>query len=275
MEAENRLVLEMTSRIGSVVILIFAGLTAAWGQVGLSPDELKLFHLLNQEREKSGLPKLQWDYLLAEAARAHAQLEAEHRELAHQFPGEPPLGDRIGATGLRFNSASENVVSGPTTEQLHQGLMGSPPHRANILSDKYNAVGLAIIPASGELYVAQNFAHVLPAYSEEQFRNGVVAAFNKLRQAKGIGATSARPDTRLHDAACSENANATELLKGLPGATDLVVFTASVPEKLPAGVQKAAGDATLRRMNIGVCFRPGSEHGYGSFWVVAAFYPVD
>jgi uncharacterized protein YkwD len=243
--------------------------------LGQSPDELKLFHLINQEREKAGLSKFQWNTDLAKAARAHAQLLAERQHLSHQFTGEPVLSDRIGATGLRFDAAAENVASGAEVEDTHVALMNSPLHRANILNAKYNAVGLAVVPHGARVYVAQSFAHVLPVYSEAQFLHEVVAVVNKLRQSKGIEAIFVRADAALRDAACAGNSNARRLIRTLPGATDLAVFTSSVPDKLPENLNKAVSDAALRRMNIGVCFRPGPEHGYASFSVVAALYSAN
>jgi len=245
-----------------------------FAQVGLSSNELKLFNLLNQERAKAGQPKLQWDYHLAEAARAHAQLLANRRALSHQFLGEAALGERIGATSLRFNAAAENVGEGDAVEKIHQGLMNSPEHRANILSPKYNAIGLAIVAKDDELYVTQDFANVLPTYSEQQFRDAVAAAFNKARRTNSIAAVTVRADAQLHDIACSENDKAGDIIHQFPQAESLVVFTSSVPDNLPSGMQKVAADATVHRMNIGACFRPGKEHGYGSFRVVAAFYQV-
>ena len=253
-----------------VVITLSAWLEA---QVGLSSNELRLFNLLNQERAKAGQPKLQWDYHLAEAARAHNQLLANRRALSHQFLGEAELGERVGAKGLRFNAAAENVAEGDTVENIHQGLMNSPEHRANILSPKYNSIGLAIIAKGDELYVTQDFANVLPAYSERQFQDAVAAAFNKARQSSGIPAVAVKADAHLHDVACSNNDDAGEMIHELPGAVNLVVFTTSIPEKLPSGMQKVATDNTVHRMNTGTCFKPGKEHGYGSFRVVAAFYP--
>src|SRR2546421_3751376 len=165
----------MKIKVGVVIALVFVLLSIASAQVGVSVDDLKLFQLLNQERTKAGLPKFQWDYHLAEAARAHAQLLAQRQVLSHQFSGEPVLGERIGATGTRFNAAAENVAEAPTVEELHSGLMNSPPHRANILNGKYNAIGLAIVSPNDQLYVAQDFAHVLPSYSEPQFRDALLA----------------------------------------------------------------------------------------------------
>ena len=260
--------------------ILLVCLTVCWtsvifGQVGLSANELKLFNLLNQERVKAGQPKLQWDYHLAEAARAHTQLMVNRGALSHQFSREreAALGERIGATGVRFNAAAENVGEGDAVEKIHQGLMNSPEHRANILSSKYNAIGLAIVAKDDELYVTQDFANVLPAYSEQQFRDAVAAAFNKARQTNGIAAVAVRSDAQLHDIACSENDKAGDIIHQFPQAQNVVVFTSSVPDNLLSGMQKLAADATVHRMNIGACFRPGKEHGYGSFRVVAAFYP--
>lgn len=255
-----------------LVCLMVCWTAVVFGQVGLSANELNLFKLLNQERVKAGQPKLQWDYHLAEAARAHTQLLANRRALSHQFLGEAELGERIGATGVRFNAAAENVGEGDQVERIHQGLMNSPEHRANILSPKYNAIGLAIVAKDDELYVTQDFASVLPVYSEQQFRDAVAAAFNKARQTNGIAAVAVRPDAKLHDIACSENDKADDIIHQFPQAQSLVLFTSSVPENLPSGMQKLAADATVHRMNLGACFRPGKQHGYGSFRMVAAFY---
>ncbi|HEV3039948.1 MAG TPA: CAP domain-containing protein [Candidatus Angelobacter sp.] len=256
------------------IILLLVVTVPAFAQSGLSPDESRLLTLVNQERGKAGLPKLQWDPHLAESARLHTQKLVQHQELSHQFSGEPPLGQRVGATGLRFNSVAENVGMAPTIDEIHTGFMNSPPHRENILSPKYNSVGFGITQSQGELYVTQNFANVLPTYSAEQFRDAVISAFNRARRSKHVPEIDARPDERLDKAACTGKVNPNSLIHDLPGVTDLVVFTASVPENLPSHMLDAAGDRTLRRMNIGVCFKPDPSHGYGSFYLVAAFYPV-
>src|SRR5437016_10336066 len=258
-----------------LLFLILVLGTVALAQSGPSPVQSKLLDLVNHERETHSLPKFQWDDHLAQSAAAHAQLVTQREELSHQFPGEAPLGERIGATGLRFNAAGENLAYAPTVEEVHKGLMNSPPHRANILDSKYNAIGFAMVPHDGELYVVQNFARILPMYSEEQFRDAVVAAFNQERRAAKLGKLEVQSDPHLRKAACGPNPIPEIIGRSNPGASDVVVFTASAPEKLPAQMKKAATDRELRRMNIGVCFRPGKEHGYASFSVVAAFFPGD
>jgi uncharacterized protein YkwD len=263
---------------GKTLIIFFVIFVSVVGhaQVGLSSDEQKLFNLLNQERKKAAMPPFQWNYHLAESARAHSQLMASHKLLAHQFPGEPALGERLGATGVRFNGAAENVAVGDITAdvvpEIHDSLMNSPEHRGNILNSKYNAVGLAIVSRDGAMYVTEDFAHTVTAYSEEQFRDAVIAAFNKARQARGQSIIMVRDDPRIHDLACAEQ-DKPLIPQSLSNALEVVVFTSSEPENLPSDMQRLVGDPAVHRMSIGTCFHPDKQHGYASFWVVAAFYP--
>lgn len=239
-----------------------------------SGREEQLFNLLNQERVRAGLQRLQWNQDLADAARAHSDLLAKHKTLSHQFRREPELQQRAGKAGARFDSVAENVAYAPTVADLHDGLMHSPPHRANILNPEYNAVGIAIVERDGKLYATQDFARVMAGLSEDKFRQAVAAAFQKARAAHNKPPIAVRSDPRLREAACSRSLNARQVLRGLPGATDLAIYTTSVASQLPPNMRAAAADGTLHRMNIGVCFQQDSATGFSKYWVVAAFYPV-
>src|SRR5690349_1723503 len=76
----------------------------------MSPAEKQVFDELNQERQKLGRPVLEWNERLAEAARVHSRLLADNDRLAHQFPGESTVPERLGATGVRFTFSGENVA---------------------------------------------------------------------------------------------------------------------------------------------------------------------
>ncbi|HKD45564.1 MAG TPA: CAP domain-containing protein [Candidatus Angelobacter sp.] len=236
------------------------------------PPEQQLFNLLNIERENAGVQDLIWEPKLAQAAQAHALKLADHQELSHRFWGEPELDQRVGATGTRFNAVAENVALANTVEEAHLALMNSPGHRANIMNPKYNAVGIAVEQRGASLYVTQDFARVLPAYSEQQFREGVVAAFNRLRRTHRSGPVAVRLDSMLDHQACSGKMDPTLVLQGVMGATRATVFTATQPDELPRTMDQAAADVGVRRMNIGVCFRPDVNGGFSRFWVVAAFF---
>jgi len=237
-----------------------------------SPAEKQLFDLVNREREKAKVSKLEWNDNLTRAALAHSKLLDEHQDLSHQFAGEPSLQERVGATGVRFNSVAENVAEAPEVEVAHKGLMQSPGHRANILNRDYNAIGIAIVQHGSQLFVTQDFAHVLTSYTEKQFRDAVISDFNQARRAKRLPAISVVTDSQLRRAACAQDINTDKMIQNLPGAARLFVFSLSEPGSLPDDLRKAMSDTTLQRMNIGVCLQTGGKTGFSKFWVVAAFY---
>jgi uncharacterized protein YkwD len=236
------------------------------------PLEQQLFQMLNAARQRGGLERLEWDPKLAMAAQAHAEQLAQHEELSHAFPAEPALGQRIGATGQRFDAVAENVAAADNVDDAHVGLLNSPGHRANILAAKYNAVGIAVVRVKGRVYVTQDFAHVLPAYSPQQFREEVTAALNRMRKAHRFAPLDVHPDSRLDDQACAGKLEPEVALLAQRGATRATIFSATRPTDLPQTMESAAADPNLRRINIGVCFRP-DEDKFAKFWIVAAFYP--
>ena len=66
----------------------------------------------------------------------------KHGGLSHQFDGEPSLQIRVADENLRSDRLAENVGLEMDVAGIHAGLMNSPPHRANILSPNYNAIGV-------------------------------------------------------------------------------------------------------------------------------------
>jgi uncharacterized protein YkwD len=234
--------------------------------------ERELLELVNQERKNAGLEPLKWDANLAEAAELHTRELAGHRALSHRFPGEAELTQRVSATGARFNAVAENVALADTPEDAHLGLMNSPGHRANIMNPKYNAVGIGVVTVRSHMYVTQDFAHVVRVYTDQQFRQELAAALNKVRRAHRLPPIDFRFDTRLDEEACSGKLNASDVLAGLSGATQATIFTATQPDDLPRDMETAAVDRNLHRMSLGVCYRADKDK-FSKFWVVAAFYP--
>ena len=150
----------MTSRIRSAICPEFLFGTSS-AHAGPSQREQQLFDLVNRERQKAGLNKLEWSDNLAEAALAHSKLLADHQDLSHQFPGEPLCAGASRRNRLRFNAVAENVAEGPDVDTAHTALMKSPGHRANILHQDYNVIGISIVERDHTLFVTQDFAHTL------------------------------------------------------------------------------------------------------------------
>ncbi len=232
-----------------------------------------LMNRINDERVSRGFSRLEWNDHLAESALTHGRRLVEQGRLSHQLPGEPDLSERIHATGLRFDSAGENLAVAGSVDEIHSALMNSPPHRANILDQVYNSVGIAIISRGRDLYAVENFARTYPSYSEADFRADLISTFNQARKAYKISPMEIHPDSRLQDAACSGATDTQAVLHNQPGARALVIFTASSPDMMPQDMLDAAADPNFYRMNLGVCFRPGKVQGNAGFRIVAAFYP--
>ena len=253
-------------------VILVAASVIVQAQAGPSQREQQLFDLVNREREKAGLARLEWNDRLAKAALDHSRLQAENRDLSHQFPGEAPLNERVGATELRFRAVAENVAAAPAVDIAHKSLMESPGHRANILHADYNAIGIAIVERDHELFITQDFAHTLVSLTEKQVADAVVRDFNRARRAKGLPPVDVKVDPRLRKSACAQDLGTDKMIQNLPDAVRLLVYSMSEPGSLPADMQEAASDKDLQRMDLGVCLQTGGKTGFSKFWVVAAFY---
>ena len=256
----------MKSAFYCAIIFLLASASSLCAAQSMSPAEKRILDELNHERIKKGLNPLEWNEQAAAAARAHTRLLMENANLSHQFPGEAGLSERLGATGVRFTVAAENVARTEWIEDVHPALMGSPGHRANMLSPRYNAVGIGVMEDKGRIFVTQDFIFLVPEYSEALFASTFAESLNLARKRRRA---DIRPDTLLHDLACATDGDAAKLAGRVAEARSVVVFTSSDPHSLPESILSRAAD--FPRMNFGVCFRPDKEHGYANFWVVATF----
>jgi len=269
--------IKIASKMNRIIFAIILQ-ALALGGVAQAPEpptpEQQLLTLLNLERRQAHLTVFQWDAKVAEAAQAHSQMLANRRMLSHQFAGEPELMRRVSSTGARFSSVAENVAVAADAEEAHLALMMSPGHRANILNPDYNAVGISVARVNKEIYVTEDFAHVVAAYSAEEFRQGVIAAFNRMRVAHRLGPIDSHADAGLDQEACKSHTDLERVLLGTSQATRATMFNATEPDKLPPALDQAASDVLLHRMSIGVCFRSGPKTAFPDFSVIVAFYQI-
>jgi cysteine-rich secretory family protein len=236
-----------------------------------STAERRIFDLLNQERIRAGEPLLEWNASAARAARAHAALLARHGEMSHQFYGEPVLLHRLEATAVRFSRAGENIACADDPEEAHLALMNSPGHRANIMNPEFTGVGIGVVEHQSRLYVTQDFIRIVPLYSEDEFLRLFTKTLNAERQKQGLAVLMPQRSSVLHEAACSTRGDAQALPVNPGFAGEIMVFSLSEPQKLPAQLLDRALVSRFRQMRIGACFRPDAEHGNANFWVVTAF----
>ncbi|MCA9711021.1 MAG: hypothetical protein KDK70_34585, partial [Myxococcales bacterium] len=122
------------------------------------------FLYLNEERERRGLPSLQWDADAAAIAAGHSEDMRDHDYVGHRSPSSGEVTDRFEAAGVRSTVVRENVALGYGPKGIHESLMSSPGHRVNILATDVSHVGIGVVmgdPRSPSLprpvYATQNF----------------------------------------------------------------------------------------------------------------------
>jgi len=76
-----------------------------------------------------------------QAAYNHNLWMVQSNCFSHQCPGEPPLGDRLSATGYRWSGIGEILTAGPgDCAGAINSWLNSPGHKAIMLGD-YKHVG--------------------------------------------------------------------------------------------------------------------------------------
>lgn len=113
-----------------------------------SPDsslEQQMIQLVNQERSSRGLKVLAYNPQLTPIGRGHSSDMFKRGYFSHYSPEGWSVADRAQQAKYDFAVIGENLAYAPNLELAHRGLMNSPGHRANILSEDFNQVGIGIM----------------------------------------------------------------------------------------------------------------------------------
>jgi len=238
-------------------------------------DARSLLQMLNEERARAGIGALTWNDQLAAAAQKHAQLMAEHKQLTHEFPGEPPLQQRLAGTNLRLDRSGENVSFDSTIAGAHQGFMHSPLHRENMLNPKYNDAGIGLVHRGDFYYITEDFAHVLPVMSDAEAQSALQNSFAELRRSAGERLLTPVDNAGARELACSMARNEqldTRRALALPGARYAVAYTASEPAKLSSDVVNLRSARDVDRYALGLCFARTQKYPNGVYWILMVFF---
>lgn len=119
---------------------------------------------LNADRAANGLGPLAINGVLSGIARQRAQQIASGTFSHYDGSGNLIFAGLLNSAGFPFAFAGENLAEnnfgwGQSLDMANQELMNSPEHRANILSPRYNEVGVGIIAGpNGKFFYTQEFA---------------------------------------------------------------------------------------------------------------------
>jgi uncharacterized YkwD family protein len=105
------------------------------------------------ERRKAGLKPLVADIALSKGARAKSEDFVKSGYFGHTSPKYGSPFNMMRTFGISYRNAGENIASGQSTpEAVVRAWMNSPGHRANIMSSKYNKIGVGYAYRSGGSY---------------------------------------------------------------------------------------------------------------------------
>lgn len=131
--------------------------------------EQRVANAINAERDAAGLPALKVEVHLNAAAQDHSDWMGATGAISHTGEGGSSATDRIGDAGLPLEGewrTAENVASmtvvgdldAGEVDRMHELLMDSDGHRANILDPEVSYVGVGLSEADGVAYLTENFA---------------------------------------------------------------------------------------------------------------------
>jgi len=117
----------------------------------LSPMLERVIELTNRVRLKVGLPALKRQRNLNTSASWLARDMAARRYFDHHDSTGRGMPERISAFKYdEYSALGENIAMGQRTpDEVVDGWMNSPGHRANILSRNFSEIGVGYVPASG------------------------------------------------------------------------------------------------------------------------------
>ena len=132
----------------------------------VSPDELEIdaaagqeiFDMLNAARISEGLQPLAYSEALESVGLAHGREMYVVGYFSHESPTTGTVGDRASDAGIAYVLVGENLALAADPVQVHEGLMGSPTHRENILRQEFRRVGIGVIEGPTGLMVVQVFS---------------------------------------------------------------------------------------------------------------------
>ena len=154
------------------VILVFAGavLSTSYvipslhvnGAAEYETDELKDYAyqvaaIVNRERAANGLPILKYSDKLSEAANIRAKEIQTY--FSHTRPDGRSCFTAVTDSGIRYRYIGENIAYGQRTpEEVMNAWMNSSGHRANILNNNVEYIGIGVAKRNGICYWTQFFA---------------------------------------------------------------------------------------------------------------------
>lgn len=124
----------------------------------VSPQEIAMYNMINEDRQKNDRAMLPLDEALSAIARIKSQDMIDNDYFAHESPTYGNASDMLEDFYYEFTSVGENIAMNGSVEKAHAALMSSEGHRRNILGSQWKAVGVGVAnDENGYPYVTELF----------------------------------------------------------------------------------------------------------------------
>ncbi len=125
---------------------------------GVRGFKREILRLVNQERHRHDIPSVRFSKPLSVSARAKALDMVKFHYFSHDTPKGTWYRFLYKYAGDRWRTIGENIARGQdTAAQVFEEWMDSPDHRANILSYKFQLLGIGFARDGETEYWVQHF----------------------------------------------------------------------------------------------------------------------
>lgn len=248
----------------------------------IKPDPMKieegLFSLINEDREKNGLPRLRLSSLLTQLARQHSQDMAAQKKLSHlSLKGESYI-DRLVREGFFFIHAGENVARSETFSPfwIHQSMMESQEHRENILHPMFDEVGIGVVEGGDGIYfITQDFLQSLSIVTTEEARNRVFSHVMEFRQHKQLPPMSFDKEATEIAQLCAQARARNEPQPPVPKSFGEALIVNLITPFLDdlTEIETHLIEPKYMLLGIGVSFSREPNHPGGAYFLTIIFMP--
>lgn len=188
--------------------------------------EKRVVDSINDERAAAGLPALKTEVHLNDAAQDHSDWMGDTGNFSHEGDDGSTATERIGDAGLPLEGSwrtSENIaytsvdddgLGAEEIDRMHEGLMDSPGHRANILDPDvaYVGVGLSVGTATIDgverevAYLTESFADTAGQVTVQEDVGGQTM-LQDYRGGEPVGSPYEAPDDEADDEPGGDDGN--------------------------------------------------------------------
>ncbi|UWQ84104.1 CAP domain-containing protein [Leisingera caerulea] len=194
--------------------------------------ERQMLDLINAERTSRGLNPVQLELRLNDSSEDHSEWMLQQDVFSHTGAGGSSAGDRMKDAGFVFSGSwtwaeniawqSERGAAGLSDDvvDLHNSLMNSPGHRANILNANVEVIGIGIEQGNfngwDAVMVTQNFAKTSAGLQLDTGSSGGGSGGGT-----GTGATAGDDSLTLSSAGTLDGLGGNDTLTGSSGGDSL------------------------------------------------------